>query len=168
MSRAHDVTRGLAHRIPIRKRPLAPSFLPILCSWYLSHGQVLDLLSSPPFSYLQTFFFFSSPLLFGIMQPYTLMYWLFIPFRHKETRLLFFAIFSSYTAHPSFTTELVKWMIFWELMVILVMVHFIVLIQLSILTETEIMDHVIHITFNWLRTLVNSQIQQFPHRYQLA
>lgn len=44
----------------------------------------------------------------------------------------------------------------------------ILIVWLIDLSETEIMAHVIHISYHWLRTLVTTQTQRFPRRHNLA
>ena len=100
------------------------------------------------------------------------MSWLYTPFRDKGFRLFLFAILSSYVVYPTFTLALMKWLLFGELVLFLALGHCVALTFLIVwlfdLSETEIMAHVIHISYHWLRTLVTSQIQRFPHHHHLA
>ncbi|CRL30181.1 unnamed protein product [Penicillium camemberti] len=106
------------------------------------------------------------------MQSYRLMSWLYGPFRVKEFRLFLFAILSGYVVYPTFTLALLKWLVFGEVVLLLALGHCVALTfligWLIDLSETEIMAHVIHMSYHWLRTLVITRIQRFPHRHHLA
>lgn len=100
------------------------------------------------------------------------MSWLAIPFRKKRTRLLFFVTCLSHFVCPSFTLDLLSWICFWQFVAFLVLVHFMALtfliVQLLVLSQNDNMAPIIHMYYHWLGTLVNSQIQRFPHHYHLA
>lgn len=74
--------------------------------------------------------------------------------------------------YPTFTLALLKWLVFGEVVLLLALGHCVALTfligWLIDLSETEIMAHVIHMSYHWLRTLVITRIQRFPHRHHLA
>lgn len=96
------------------------------------------------------------------------MSWSSIPFPHGKILLFFLATGLGQLLSPSVTICVLEWLFFWHLLSWLALAHILGLLILwfHLLSYTE--DHAIHVYYQWLRTLVNSQIQRFPHRPHLA
>lgn len=92
-----------------------------------------------------------------------------IPFPGKRTRLSFLATGLGHLLCPSVTIRILEWLFFWQLLSCLALAHIVgLLILWFLLLSYTTEDHAIHVYYHWLQTLVNSQIQRFPHRYHLA